>query len=92
MASTKSNIKKPMTVENKDGNTYTLPEIESSMIGSRKKVFINGFEYYVDQSVNPAMFYESETSTNGIPIDSAHWTKDEKRQICEVLKTKLEWQ
>ena len=33
-----------LSVENKDGNTYTLKEIEDSMIGpisERKKVFIN---------------------------------------------------
>jgi len=52
----------------------------------REKIFINGYEYWMDRGKNPIMFYDSETATNGISIEYVHWTKDEIRQINEYLK------
>lgn len=59
----------------------------------RGKIFINGWEYWID--VNKRILYDSETSKNGIYFDiygehdsigSSHLTKDEKRQILEYIK------
>jgi len=61
----------------------------------REKIFINGYEYWMDRTKNmennsyPIMFYESETATNGISFEDVHWTKDEKRQINDYIKYRL---
>jgi len=55
----------------------------------REKIYINGFEYWMDCNSNPIMFYDSEFSKNGISINYSKWTKDELRQIREFLKYNL---
>jgi hypothetical protein len=56
----------------------------------RYKIHVNGFEYWRDISnPNRIMFYDSETFKNGISIEDTAWTKDEKRQLKELLKEKF---
>jgi len=52
----------------------------------REKIFVNGYEYWMDRTKDPIMFYESENSKNGISIESVSWTRDEKRQIMDFIK------
>ena len=48
---------------------------------TRKKIHINGFVYWLEKTRNTFMFYDSETSKNGISNEDVHWTKDERRQL-----------
>lgn len=50
----------------------------------RKKVFLNGYEYWLDSEKQ--VFYDKEESTDGISIWSNHVTKDERRQLLDYIK------
>ena len=59
-------------------------------MNKRYKININGFEYWMDIN-NPEriMFYGGENYAFGISIEDKAWTKDEKRQIKQLLKEKF---
>lgn len=61
----------------------------------REKIFLNGFETWLDRE--KLMIYDKEQSKNGIHFDiagegdgisifSQHLTKDEKRQLSDIIK------
>ena len=58
---------------------------------SREKIFLNGYEYWLDKE--KMVIYDKESSTKGIHYDtdgisvwSTHLTKDEKRQLLKYIK------
>lgn len=60
----------------------------------KEKVFINGYEYWID--IEKMVLYDKEESKNGIhyendgiSIRSSHLTKDERRQLMDYLKYRL---
>lgn len=56
----------------------------------RHKIFINGFEYWIDvNNPNRIMFYDGEHFKNGVSIEDPAWTKDEMRQLKQLLKEKF---
>lgn len=61
----------------------------------REKIFLNGFETWLDR--DKLMIYDKEESKNGMPFDvagtgdgisiySQFLTKDEKRQLADIIK------
>ena len=61
----------------------------------REKIFLNGFEMWLDR--DKLMIYDKEQSKNGIifdvagtddgiSINSQYLTKDEKRQLADIIK------
>lgn len=64
-------------------------------MSKREKVFLNGFEMWLDRE--RLMLYDKEESKHGTNFDvagegdgiyifSSHLTKDEKKQLTEYLK------
>ena len=53
--------------------------------GKREKVFLNGYEIWLDRE--KLMLYDKEYSAgDGIYIFSQHLTKDERRQILDYME------
>ena len=54
--------------------------------GKREKIFLNGYEMWLDR--DKLMLYDKEDSQecDGIYIFSQHLTKDEKRQLTDYMK------
>ena len=50
----------------------------------KEKIFINGFEYYLDR--DNLLIYNKEDSNDGISIYSNRLTKNEKDQIWDYIK------
>jgi hypothetical protein len=50
----------------------------------KEKIFINGFEYYLDR--DNLLIYDKEDSSDGISIYSNRLTKNEKDQILDYIK------
>ena len=50
----------------------------------KEKIFINGFEYYLDR--DNLLIYNEEDSNDGISIYSNRLTKNEKDQIWDYIK------
>jgi hypothetical protein len=50
----------------------------------KEKIFINGFEYYLDR--DNLLIYDKEDSSDGISIYSNRLTKNEKDQIWNYIK------
>ena len=50
----------------------------------KEKIFINGFEYYLDR--DNLLIYNKEDSNDGISIYSNRLTKNEKEQILDFIK------
>jgi len=50
----------------------------------KEKIFINGFEYYLDR--DNLLIYNKEDSNDGISIYSNRLTKNEKDQIWNYIK------
>ena len=50
----------------------------------KEKIFINGFEYYLDR--DNLLIYNKEDSNDGISIHSNRLTKNEKDQIWDYIK------
>jgi hypothetical protein len=57
----------------------------------REKVFLNGYEYWLDREKQ--VLYDKEESTNGIHYDtdgisiwSSHLTKNERQQLLDYIK------
>jgi hypothetical protein len=50
----------------------------------KEKIFINGFEYYLDR--DNLLIYDKEDSSDGISIYSNRLTKNEKDQIWDYIK------
>ena len=50
----------------------------------KEKIFINGFEYYLDR--DNLLIYNKEDSNDGISIYSNRLTKNEKEQIWDFIK------
>ena len=50
----------------------------------KEKIFINGFEYYLDR--DNLLIYNKEDSNDGISIYSNRLTKNEKDQIWTYIK------
>jgi hypothetical protein len=66
---------------------FLLKESKSS----REKVFLNGYEYWLDREKQ--VLYDKEESTNGIHYDtdgisiwSSHLTKNERQQLLDYIK------
>jgi hypothetical protein len=55
------------------------------------KVYINGFEWYLDIYTSPNRVYpeNNNKSHEGFSVYSNHFTPDERRQIQEHIKYKL---
>ena len=53
----------------------------------RKKIYINGFEWWLNKESFPPRVFLTETSEEvGISIYSNHFMLDEKRQIEDYIK------
>ena len=52
--------------------------------GKKEKVFINGFEYYLDRE--KLLIYDKDSSEDGMSIYSNHFTKNEREQILDYIK------
>lgn len=63
--------------------------------GKREKIFLNGYEMWLDRE--KLMLYDKEDSNSGVGFDvagegdgiyifSQHLTKDEKRQLIDYMK------
>lgn len=50
----------------------------------KEKIFINGFEYYLDR--DNLLIYDKEDGNDGISIYSNRLTKNEKDQIWDYIK------
>ena len=50
----------------------------------KEKIFINGFEYYLDRE--KLLIYDKEHSKDGISIYSKYLTKNEREQILDYIK------
>jgi hypothetical protein len=55
----------------------------------RIKIYINGFEWYLDNTKTIPMLYEDETSNDGYSIYTNFFTTDERRQVFDYIKYKL---
>lgn len=51
----------------------------------KEKIYVNGYEYWIDISSNPVKLYETKNADHGVLMDSVTWTKDERRQIREYM-------
>lgn len=52
----------------------------------RKKIYINGFEWWLDINSTPPMIYISEYSKDGFSVYSKHFTIDERKQVLDYIK------
>jgi hypothetical protein len=52
----------------------------------RIKLYINGFEWWLDKTVSPPKVYLTETCNEGVSIYSKHFTLDENRQVSDFIK------
>ncbi len=50
----------------------------------KEKVFVNGFEYYLDRE--KLLIYDKDNSEEGMSIYSNHFTKNEREQILDYIK------
>lgn len=81
------NLKEGDVVEY-DGVPYETVHVIAK-ISHRDKIFINGYNYWMDTTSKPhVMFYDTEIAQYGISIEDPNWTKDELRQIKEILSKK----
>lgn len=52
----------------------------------RKKIYINGFEWWLEIINNTPFIYISETSQDGLSIYSKDITKNEREQVLNIIK------
>jgi len=50
----------------------------------KEKVFINGYEYFLDRV--RLLLYDKEYGVDGIPIRSNHLTENEKKQVFDYIR------
>lgn len=54
---------------------------------NREKIYINGFEWWLDKIQTPPKVYHTSTSKEeGISIYSNHFTGDERKQVLDFIK------
>jgi hypothetical protein len=51
----------------------------------RTRVFINGFEWWIDESL-PVTLFETKEATEGTSLFSNHVTPNERTQVTNQLK------
>ena len=71
-------MKKPINKVNDFGQFSNESKIK------REKVFLNGFEFWLDREKK--VLYDKEESTDGISILSSHMTKNERQQLLDYIE------
>lgn len=56
------------------------------MLAERKKIFVDGFEWYLDKKSTPPMLYHTSNGNEGISVYSNHFMADERKEILDYIK------
>ncbi len=52
----------------------------------RKLIYINGYEWWIDESVYPQMVYGTKEADSGFSVHSQYLTDNERKQLADYIK------